>query len=480
MVTPEPDDEHVGPTEFEAHVIEIQRALRGYYPKIRPEDRLRHVRSWEQFREEVSTRDYDLIYFYGHGAGDPSRSRLWFEDDHGALVEKPIASLADAICVREKRPSLIYVNCCQGDAGAMLGVGHQLSRAAACVVTNRTMALVDVARRQALAFWDGLLKYGQKPHMAASALYQQPDKVGVGRNEVHWFTPVVHANYAAWESKPVQPDREIDPHWDLNLDRIPQFGELTLIVRNMMREPKRKALAFIWFGEYGQGMQLFHERVEVKLENELQEERVFVRRPRWPESIAHADFAKIQNAEWEAKLREVFSVQTMNEVPAKLRSDAEHQQVILLSFPHVNRDTIKCMSPKHLLSYLEWWDGHVLQQFDSQDKQFILLFSFEAKKSDVFADQLAADYSAVDFHDLVVRRLPPLGSVFRQDVSDFLELHNVYIPHRHRSKILDEIIKKTAGHYETTLAELEQYVIDGYLEMDRDPDTPEPDDGPEY
>ncbi len=342
---------------------------------------MRHVRTCDQFDQALSDSRFDLIYYYGHGRGDQLASCLVFEDSAEQLIEKPFASVADAVCRRDEdeRPVLIYINCCQGDAGGMLGAGHQLCQAAPCVITNRTVAKIDTARRQAREFWKVLLKQAQPPHVAASVLYQQPDAIGVSRNEVHWFTPVVHAHYSSWSAQPITDDHEIPEDWNLNLDRVAQYSELTHRIRVLRRERTRRAIAFIWFGEVGQGMRLFHERLEVKLNEDIGDDRVKTWHPRWPDSLGHKDFKDIAATEWKDCLTETFHVSQIKDIAARLRAEARHEKVILLRFPHVEQSWLDRMNPRELRGYLRWWDDHVLQEIPDEDRLFVLTFSFETQ-----------------------------------------------------------------------------------------------------
>jgi hypothetical protein len=64
-----------------------------------------------------------------------------------------------------------------------------------------------------------------------------------------------------------------------------------------------------------------------------------------------------------------------------------------------------------------------------------------------------------------VGRLPPLECIVRDDLLDFLRRHNIYVPPEWREQYLDIVLRKTQGHYEATLRELEKAVIDGYAQL---------------
>ena len=130
-----------------------------------------------------------------------------------------------------------------------------------------------------------MLLQGTAPHRAVARNYQQLGDIGLDRIKPYWFTPVLYAHYSDWVSHPPRKlaRREYDPHWKLKLDRVDQFGRVSLQVREMLLEHKPRALAFVWYGQAGQGMQEFHDRLEVDLPHHVGEAAVVAYRPRWPD-----------------------------------------------------------------------------------------------------------------------------------------------------------------------------------------------------
>ena len=100
---------------------------------------------------------------------------------------------------------LVYVNCCQGDAGGFLGVGMQLADFVPAVMTNRTVAMVSAAQAQALAFWENVLLKGIAPHKAVTRLYRGMEDLNLSAVDVRWMTPVLHCGYDTWRANPPEP-----------------------------------------------------------------------------------------------------------------------------------------------------------------------------------------------------------------------------------------------------------------------------------
>jgi len=71
-------------------------------------------------------------------------------DEHRASARNR-TKCGQCINALDKRPLLVYVNCCQGDAAGYLGIGRQVNVPA--VLANRTKAVISAARAQAMSVW---------------------------------------------------------------------------------------------------------------------------------------------------------------------------------------------------------------------------------------------------------------------------------------------------------------------------------------
>ena len=125
MVAPEPTG--VGATKWSEHFSELKRLLEEGGPQLAAEDHFRCVHTWDQFQDAVRGADWDAVYYYGHGLGDRNQSRLVFETGDGGQLERGMGDVADALRTARRPPCIVYVNCCLGDAGGLVGAGRQLS-----------------------------------------------------------------------------------------------------------------------------------------------------------------------------------------------------------------------------------------------------------------------------------------------------------------------------------------------------------------
>jgi hypothetical protein len=255
MVMPEPDG--VPGTEAGAHIEELEGLLSGSDPYLERGHHLALVHTWEDLRQALADRHYDLLYYYGHGLGDRHTSRLVLATRSGnTRADIPVADLAQAIASsRYRAPLIAYVNCCSGDAGGFLGAGLQLRRLSPVVVTNRTVATILVARAQARYFFRAVLIEGLPPHTAVAQMYARVADLDLSLRDTRWMTPVLHGRYGTWRAHPPPPPSRLerDPHWRLKLDRREQYSLLAQDVRDMLRERRPGAKAYICYGAPLQG-----------------------------------------------------------------------------------------------------------------------------------------------------------------------------------------------------------------------------------
>jgi hypothetical protein len=123
IIAPKPNGQ--GDTEAQAHIEELHEELRDLF-KAEIEKYIRIVDTWEDFRTQAASFQAEIIYYYGHGEGDIHNAFLVFADKNQQTCQKPILDFAQVLDNLEKKPLLAYINCCQGDAGGLLGVGQQL------------------------------------------------------------------------------------------------------------------------------------------------------------------------------------------------------------------------------------------------------------------------------------------------------------------------------------------------------------------
>jgi len=448
IVAPQPKG--LPPTDADEHLEELENLLASRDQRLSFGNNLRLARTWEEFLNAVEEFRPELIYYYGHGVGGPRQTRLAFAsgpDQH--RVDKPIADFA--LCVRrlERPPLLAYINCCQGDAGGFLGAGMQLSHTIPAVITNRTVAEISVAQAQAMTLWRLLLIHAMTPHQAVSTIYVGLDLRQLTLADIRWITPVLHAHYRTWRAQaPTPPDRlTADPHWHLKINRVSQYNSVIAQTRLMLREQKPKSLVFVWYGQEGQGIEIFHRRLLVELREELSNAYVHPIRPRWPEHLANYDTA------FSDVLTEAFRVNSLEDIPARLRYESRGA-LTLLYVRHEPVRSTRLINPASLKEYVRWWDTAFAPLLEK--KQFALLtVSFLVSNPPLFAENIEEEQiEEAELKQTVFWLLDEMENVAKKDLLRFLRTHNLDLPRDRRDAALQKILNKTGGRYEQTIEDL--------------------------
>jgi CHAT domain len=251
VIAPQPVG--VGDTKADWHLEALETLLGGADPLHVRGQHLRVVETWEAFTQAVTAFRPHVVYYYGHGIGNPQTSRLVFASAQGnSRLDKPIADMA--ACLRQQPdgpPLLVYLNCCQGDAGGLLGAGRVLGEQVPAVITNRTIARIDAAHGQGIALWRSILLDGAPPHTAVAKMHRNLIAMGLSFSNERWMTPVLHGHYSTWRANPPRPRSrlEYDPHWRLKFDRVKQFGQVYYLTTQMLRERRPRSLAYVWYGQ---------------------------------------------------------------------------------------------------------------------------------------------------------------------------------------------------------------------------------------
>ncbi len=458
VVAPEPAG--VSATRAEAHLEMLEnRHLAPFDPRLSRGDHLRVVHTWERFVEMLPQFEPHVIYYYGHGVGSLDRSRLVFAaGDARKRDDRPIGDFAQALRALKEAPRLVYVNCCSGDAGGFLGAGRQLGEFVPAVITNRTLAYVEAAQAQALALLPSILVDAVPPHRAMAEMLPRLADMNLSLRDARWMTPVLHCNYGRWTAtlpRRVDP-LEHDPHWHLKLDRIRQYGTVSLQTRTMLRERRPRSLAYLWYGREGQGVERFHRRLNVELSQELPTNAHFLEvQPEWPMELQDPDrsFADM--------LCEAFDVLELADIPksvrARTRGATSRQTLIYVRHQPVT--SAKLINPATLKLYLKWWDQSFVPLL--QRRHYALLgVSFIVRRPARFY-AFVRDRERLDDLDLsltVFRTLDELERVGRRDLLDFLKTHNIRLPPQRRDRMLQEILDRTKGHYDITVSALRKLV----------------------
>lgn len=432
-------------TQSRDHIRDLEDALSGRDPD-QPLVKIEKAETWTEFEELADTFQPELVYYYGHGTGNKRRTRLDFPSD-----PRPVGDFASCLRRLDNPPLIAYINCCQGDAGGFLGAGFQLRDFVPVVITNRTCAEIRVAREQAVKVWTDILLHAVPPDKAVSALYARMNLKHATTADFRWITPVLHADYSQWKAKPAQPSDRLtgDPHWDLKIDRINQYNSVIAQTRLMMREQKPKSLVFVWYGKEGQGVDLFHERLLVELQEELTSALVHPVEPIWPAHLTnyHSSFGGVLTKE--------IGVNSVDDIPARLRRKSKGKP-ILLYVRHQPVIATNLINPESLKKYVQWWDSEFASNLE-KNQYALLTVSFIVGNPPAFFDCMA--HEAIDLLPLkhtVFWLLDEMENIAKRDLLLFLRTHNINLPEEDRDGILQEILEETGGKYDLTVDELKK------------------------
>jgi hypothetical protein len=461
IVAPEPADR--APTQAARHIEELEKRLSSADRYLKRGEHLLVVDTWEDLLRVLPRFKADLLYYYGHGQGTFDSSRLLFPGTGTRAREVPVMDLTQAIReVGQDRLALAYINCCQADAGGILGAGRQLSEVAAAVVTNRTITPVSAAQAQAQAFWEALLVRGEPPHRAVADMYSRLANLGFTFGDARWMTPVLHRRYSVWQSTPPKPGNrtERDPHWRVTLDRITQAGQVLLETNNMLYRRWPRALAYFWYGEEGQGIQLFHERLWVELQRSAVGTTLYQVNPRWPDEWLESFRS------FEDMMTEAFEVQDLEDVPGrirgKMRSDSRKPALIYVCHKSLRYED--GVHPARMQEYLEWWDRVFATRLEEAGVHGLLGISFVSRNPARVQRLLSESLEGLHLERMAFHVLDKMEEVILKDLTHFLNIHGRSLPRGRSQAILQEILDRTGGRYEMTLEALKD-LLDRNLDI---------------
>lgn len=192
-------------TEQRSHLEELFESLPAAYQEgDEPNtDLARVVRKWEQFHRALTKDGFwpEVVYFYGHGENRNGNTVLLFEraeDEHAERV--PVARLRDALrAVPDRRPTLFFANCCQGEADATAGLGVAIGDRVEALLTNRGRIIVEDARRIGTSLMQRIVSEKLPPHLALTEFYDRDlSSIGTADEGGRWAVPVLYANYRSW------------------------------------------------------------------------------------------------------------------------------------------------------------------------------------------------------------------------------------------------------------------------------------------
>ncbi|VFM95192.1 MAG: hypothetical protein BECKG1743D_GA0114223_100588 [Candidatus Kentron sp. G] len=464
VIAPQPQG--APPTETDAHLEALQEMLQGGDAKLKWGTHLGKVAGWEEFVRVLPKFAPHLVYYYGHGAGTAGQEGLLFEDAHGKPLDVPVADFAACIDSLKDAPRLVYVNCCRGNTAAGLGIGRAVR--APAVLTNPPVAEVTPAEGmvQGTAIWESLILRGEAPHRALQHAYLATASLQPSHAGMRPMAPLLYGAYLGWQANPVKSagDYVEDKDWHLKVDRVRQFSAVTFLTWEMLRNGKPRCLFFIWYGRAGEGIDLFHERLEKDLAAHLPEKtELFTVRPAWPEQLENHELA------FREVMAEAFGVSDLAEIPDRIRQQTKgesgHRTLTYINHlpvtvnwqsKEMRKNTI---NPDTLGDYFRWCDENYPELLE-KGQQLLIGISFLVDDPPEFQARIKPLEDLEPPHS-AVKVLDEMERLAEKDLRDFIKRHNIPVPAGDRGKVVKAILKRSRGHYELTITELTNWLARG-------------------
>lgn len=463
LAMPEPPPLAAPPTKSAEHLKALVVMLSAANDLHTPGDRLRVVTTWEEFLHEVNSFRPEVLYYYGHGEFKDQVFSLIFQAADGEnpknehWPKRKISSMDFKQALREVKDELrlAYVNCCSGEAAGLLGIGMQLREFIPAVITNFTVANTQAAQDQAASLFRAVLIDGKSPDRALTDLRFDIVDHGLSFRDLRWMTPVLHCDYDGWEFKPPQARAAVeeDPHRWFKIDRVRQFGEVAALTLNMLKSRHPKACAYLWYGTRGQGVELFHERLRVELQDFMDSALTRIT-PRWPAEFANdlQSFADM--------MTEAFEVNSLDEIPSRVSTSRrnvfakktllyiQHEPVLLAkddpqAIPYLTPDVIK--------QYLQWLDAQFIPLFKGDAHTFLLVgISFIIGNPPRFKEYVQKEtrLTRLRFDNLAFRLLDEMERLQEEDIHHFIQTHNLKFPREEEDAIIERVMSDSGGGYE--------------------------------
>lgn len=451
FIMPEPSGLYE--TRAETHLRDLEKLLSSRNSLHLCDKSLHVARTWEEFKEKVGEVKPEIIYFYGHGRIEGGTSQLVFAKyDSNEPVEVSASEFTNVLRgLGAHAPALVYINCCLGDAGGLLGIGMQLREIVPAVITNSSKVYADTAQAQALDIWTSILLNGLPPHEAVAAMRKKYGGEAGALSEVSWMMPVVHCGYGEWSFNPNPIPGEFDLNWRHALDRVKHTGSVLLLTETMLREGRQRALTFLWYGKEGQGVEQFYKRLEVELQiGRLPNVKVDIKLPDWP-----PQFDNFQKAV-RGMLADAFEVDDYRKVPEQIRVMANRmggrQTLVYLRHPPVSRGMHLYKMPQ-LKNYLQWLDGEFVGRLSGHTFALIGL-AYVVGEPEQFRAKVELGIEGVRYSNMSFHVLDELDRIRARDLFDFIEFHKIPIPDDQLSIIVHHIMAVTGGEYERVVDEL--------------------------
>jgi hypothetical protein len=461
ILPPSPKILIIAPTPLDAldtqaigHLQDLESLLSAGNRLHRRGEHLQSVESWSDFVTKVKDYQPDVLYYYGHGEGTRDSSNLIFAFPDRTEHKVPVADFAHVLRqMGEHAPVVAYVNCCQGDAGGLLGVTGQLSDFIPAVITNCTTAYVEAARKQALSIWKDILIEGKPPHEAIANTRTNLSEIGLSFRDLRWMTPVLHYSYRRWSyTLPPRKGAATNLRWRHKLDREDQFNRVLNRVEVNFDKGKNKSVAFMVYGRPGQGIQEFYDRIEAELPEKLKFELLEIIKPDWP-----PEFVDNYHLSFSERICRAFDIGDLDEIQAKVEAElckrSPTSTVMFIRHTPIDLGLDQAMFERHLKRlrvYLDWIDAFLVPAVPP-NVRLIIAISFilpECSEFTPLAEALEKDSRLAKLQFLVLKELGPIE---RPELESFVDDNDIRLPKFSNRDHIEEILNATHGVFEDVL-----------------------------
>lgn len=469
------------PTGGDAHFQEIEEKLTEYDNQMLKGQRLHRSDDWKGFKAALKKHQPEVVYFYGAARVAGGKCGLAFKTVAAKGAKLRIewvdgADFAAALEALKTPPKLVYLNCVEQSAGLGLPLAAKLAEFIPAVIVNRTLPENrEIQGLQGRNVFENLLIHCQPPHDAVEATAAGGGMTGLGLDDadLRWIRPALFRSYDGWacpaSAKPrTGKESRYDPHWYVKIDRFNQFPKVALDVQKLLVGQRNQDAGYLWYGAPGQGIEFFHHRLRIELQ-ELNPDTPFVEiRPVWPDNIKWI----VERSNSEEAKRDAFGSMLMGalgdaggdlaDIPGLIRERARSGRAgkILLYVRHAPIEDYNLVPPSVIDAYLRWFDKEFLTVLD-QSQCVLLGISYEVSTPTPVKMRAELDelIHTDGLKDLGFRILDELEQLAIDDLKDFMRQYEISLPRNQQlDDVLEKVYKATKGHYDSTVEELKSII----------------------
>lgn len=445
MILPQP--QNYPTTEGDAHFEDLKALLQTVAPDLVADFYLLVARTWDEFQQKLNSKP-KIIYYYGHGEYRHEVSRLIFEKRKTNEADsRTVIDFSKLLQKLETPPQIVYLNSCSGETTGWSGAVNQLAEIVPVVIANRTTTHIDLSRQIAISFFNNLLKDKTMPvdaiNQATSTLSQEMNRC---------FTPICYATYQEWKSTPLKFERRIfrNPNWLITVDRGQQCMHLVYKTKEMIENRRPRSLGFFWYGEQGEGVDIFHERFRNELRKHVDDIVLLDKTIEWPTIVDEI------SASLEELYSDLFKVKNLEDIRIAISRLHPHisgkTRIVLIDHLPFEIGKTERFNSNVLEEYLSWWSNRLIHYFP-QEIYVLLGMSFIVPTEELerFSESTDTILRSAETDHFATCFLPRLEKLEEPDLIAFVRTHGIPIPEDKRREVLGNILKISDGQYEETL-----------------------------